>query len=58
MKFEFKEKTHKYKIDGKKILGTTTVLGMINKPALIQWAANLSAAYALSLDKAEGVDLE
>lgn len=30
-----------YKIDGKRVPGVTTILGVINKPALVKWANNL-----------------
>ena len=45
MKFEFNEKAHTYKLGGEKILGTTTVLGMVNKPALVPWAAKKVIEY-------------
>lgn len=38
--FKFDEKEHLYTLDGKPLMGCTTVLNVINKPALIQWAAN------------------
>lgn len=45
MKFEFKEKGHKYTLDGKPLTGVTTILGVIAKPALIDWAANTAVDY-------------
>lgn len=39
--FTFDAKAHLYTFDGKPLTGVTTVLGVINKPALIQWAANM-----------------
>jgi len=39
-KFEFNEKEHLYTLGGKPLTGVTTILGVIAKPALIQWAAN------------------
>jgi len=45
MKFEFKESTHTYTLDGKRLTGVTTVLGVIAKPALIGWAANMAVDY-------------
>ena len=30
-----------YKVDGKRVPGVTTVLGVISKPALVKWANNL-----------------
>lgn len=43
--FEFNPGTHTYLLDGKKMTGVTTVLGMIAKPALIPWAAGMTAEY-------------
>ena len=47
MKFEFNEKNHRYTLDGKPLTGVTTVLGVIAKPALIQWSANMAVDYIL-----------
>lgn len=44
-KFEFQEKGHKYFLDDKPLTGVTTVLNVIAKPALIQWAANMATDY-------------
>jgi hypothetical protein len=44
-KFEFIEDTHTYLLNGKKVTGVTTILGVIAKPALIQWAANKAVDY-------------
>lgn len=30
-----------YKLDGKRVPGVTTILGVLNKPALVKWANNL-----------------
>lgn len=46
MGFWFDEEKHKYYLDGKLMTGTTTVLSVLAKPALIQWAANLGTAAA------------
>ena len=43
--FEYQEKGHKYFLDGKPMTGVTTILGVIAKPALIQWAANMAVDY-------------
>lgn len=37
--FEYQEKGHKYFLDGKPMTGVTTILGVINKPALLDWSA-------------------
>lgn len=54
-KFEFHEqwknpetgrmKKHVYLMDGVQMTGVTTVLGVIAKPALIQWAADMAVGY-------------
>jgi len=44
-KFKFNPETHTYTYDGKRMTGVTTVLGVINKPALIGWAANMAVDY-------------
>lgn len=38
--------SHSYRIDGEWVPGVTTVIGTLNKPALVNWAAEQSAAYA------------
>ena len=43
--FEFNKEEHYYTLDGKRMYGTTTVLGVIAKPALIPWAANMAVGY-------------
>ena len=43
--FYFNEKAHLYVLDGKPMTGVTTILGVIAKPALIQWAADETAKY-------------
>lgn len=43
--FQFNPKTHRYTLDGVPLVGVTTVLGVLNKPALIQWAADESLKY-------------
>jgi hypothetical protein len=44
-RFKFDKKAHSYTLDGKPLTGVTTVLGVIAKPALIQWAANETVKY-------------
>lgn len=41
--FTFKEKGHRYELDGKPMTGVTTVLGVLGKPQLINWAARMTA---------------
>lgn len=43
--FKFDEGKHVYTLDGKKMTGVTTILGVIAKPALIGWAANMAVDY-------------
>jgi len=47
--FFFDEVKHKYYLDGRLMTGVTTCLGVLAKPALIQWAANLGTAKAFEL---------
>ena len=47
----FNPKSHRYTLDGQPIPSVTTILGRLNKPALIQWAANC----AVDRIKAEAV---
>lgn len=44
-KFTFNEKTHRYFYDGEPMTGVTTVLNVINKPALIGWSARMAVEY-------------
>lgn len=44
-KYTFKENGHQHLWDGKRMTGVTTVLGVIAKPALIGWAANMAVDY-------------
>lgn len=43
--FHFDAKTHRYYLDGKQMTGCTTILGVLNKPALVPWAANMAVDY-------------
>lgn len=45
MSYTFEESGHKHLWDGKRMTGVTTVLGVIAKPALIGWAANMAVDY-------------
>ncbi len=46
--YTFDEEKHVHMLDGNKIKGCTTVLDIIAKPALIQWAADLAAVEAIN----------
>ena len=39
-KYTFDEARHKHYINGKEVTGTTSIVGVIDKPALIPWALN------------------
>lgn len=41
----FDANKHLYTVDGKKVDGTTGILGVIAKPALMYWAVNVTIAY-------------
>lgn len=43
----FSEKGHVHKLDGKRLTGVTTVLGVLDKPYLIPWAANMAVKYIM-----------
>jgi len=43
--FKFDEKKHVYTLDGKRLYGVTSVLGVIAKPALIAWSAKMVVEY-------------
>lgn len=46
--FHYNDKTHTYRLDGERMTGVTTVLGIAgDKSNLIQWAANQAAAKAV-----------
>ena len=44
-RFQFKPSTHTYTLDGKRMTGVTTVLGVIAKPMLIGWASKMACEY-------------
>src|SRR3990167_3670807 len=45
MTYRFDEKLHAHTLDDKPLHGVTTILQVISKPALIQWAANMAVEY-------------
>lgn len=50
--------SHSYRIDGLKVPGVTTICGVLDKPALVTWAARESAAYAVeNWDELTGLSL-
>jgi hypothetical protein len=44
-RFQFVDDTHEYLLDGKPLTGTTTVIKVLAKPALIPWAANMAVGH-------------
>lgn len=53
MKYEFNKEKHRHFLDGKQLTGCTTVLGIVAKPALISWSANMTAEFLR--DKLDGI---
>lgn len=43
--FTFNKEKHEYLLDGKRMTGCTTILGVLAKPALIPWAARMATEY-------------
>lgn len=43
--FDGENGNHDYYFDGKRMTGCTTILSILAKPALIQWAANMAVEY-------------
>ena len=43
--YQFNEEVHLHVLDGKPLTGVTTILGVIAKPALIQWSADEAVKY-------------
>lgn len=48
------DKSHRYKLDGQWVPGVTTILGVLDKPALKKWAARTVAEYVA--DNPDGID--
>lgn len=44
-KLKFNKAQHKYTIEGKPLTGVTTILGIINKPALLGWSCGEAVNY-------------
>lgn len=45
MQLKFDEENHLYTLDDKPLTGVTTILGVIAKPSLIQWASTMACDY-------------
>ena len=54
MGLRFSPTAHSYWLDGKRVPGVTTILGVLDKPALPRWAATAVAEYVA--DHPDGVD--
>ncbi len=52
--FHFEEGTHKYYLNDELLPGVTTILGTLNKPALVQWAATEAIKYIEANGEKEG----
>lgn len=50
----FYEASHRYKLDGRWVPGVTTILGVLNKPALTKWAVTSVAEYVADHREAIG----
>lgn len=50
----FTPTTHRYYLDGKPVPGSTTILGVLDKPALPRWSAGMVAEYVA--DNPDGVE--
>jgi Tfp pilus assembly protein FimT len=44
---DFNEAKHLYTVGGKKVDGVTSILGVISKPALVNWSARMTAEYVM-----------
>jgi hypothetical protein len=51
---KFYEASHRYKLDGQWVPGVTTILGVLDKPAIPKWAATQVAEYVA--DNPDGVE--
>ncbi len=56
--YSFDPKGHVHTLDGRALMGVTTVLSVISKPALIQWAANMACDYVDQARQSEKFTLE
>ena len=43
--FTFNKEKHEYLLDGQRMTGCTTILGVLAKPALIPWASKMAVTY-------------
>lgn len=44
-RFNFNPSNHSYTLDGKRLTGVTTIIGVLDKPALVAWSANTAVDY-------------
>lgn len=45
VELDFDDVKHSYSINGEKIIGTTSVLNVLNKPAIVPWAVKITVAH-------------
>lgn len=57
-KFTFDPNKHLYYLDGKPLTGVTSILAVIAKPALIQWAANMACDHVRNNHKIDWTNTE
>src|SRR5665213_1834664 len=50
----FYPKAHRYKLDGEWVPGVTTIIGVLEKPAIAKWAAGQVAEYVADNREAVG----
>jgi CRISPR/Cas system-associated exonuclease Cas4 (RecB family) len=55
-KYEFNESEHIHTLNGKPLMGVTTVLSVISKPALVPWAAKTVVDYIIEKAEFEGLE--
>lgn len=56
--FYFRDTDHSYFLNGKRMTGCTTILGIIAKPALIGWAARMAVEYVEQAVNSEDFKIE
>jgi hypothetical protein len=44
-RLKFESKGHRYYLDGKPLTGVTTIIGILDKPALVSWSSNCAVDY-------------
>lgn len=57
-RLKFEAKGHRYYLDGKSLTGVTTIIGILDKPALVQWSANMAVDYIAKEIKSRDCDMQ